>query len=124
MSYNGWKLSDTDRDKLLVAFPPRHPDVLAHHVTNNLKNLIPEPASITVIGYAANEGVECLVVAVNGETARPDGRTYHITWSIDRAAGFKPVNSNNLIEGHGYEEVTPIEADFVPFKVVNGEEYF
>jgi hypothetical protein len=33
-------------------------------------------------------GVEALVVALDGSTARPDGGTWHITWSLadDRAA--------------------------------------
>lgn len=124
MSYNGWKISKDDRAKLLDMFPPSHPDVIAHHVTNNLKDFIPKAASITVVGYAANEGVECLVVEVNGDAARPDGKTYHITWSIDRAAGAKPVHSNNLIADRGYEQINPIEVDSVPFKVVDGQEYF
>lgn len=123
MSYNGWKISDNHREWLLDMFPPKHPDVIAHHVTNNLTDMIPDAAKIRIIGYAANHGVECFIVEVNGNPIRPDGKIYHITWSIDRAQGFKPVHSNDLIKD-GFTSINPIEIDTIPFKVIDHMEYF
>ena len=36
-----------------------------------------------MIGRADDgESLECLVVEIDGTTDRPDGSTYHITWSL------------------------------------------
>jgi hypothetical protein len=41
-----------------------------------------------VIGRADDgDGVKALVVSIDGSSARPDGGTYHITWSLDQAQG-------------------------------------
>ena len=112
MSYSCWLLSGKDRSTLLAAFPPKFPDVIAHHVTitqGKFKNLsMPPEAVMEVIGYATDGiGLEALVVRVNGSSKRDDGRVYHITWSIDRVAGYKPADSNGVIEAYGWEDVVP-----------------
>lgn len=117
MSYSCWALSDADRDRLLEIIPPLFPDVIAHHVTlKNPSSTAPEPAEITIVEEVVDpDGVQALVVTVsiNGSTPttkRDDGNYYHITWSIDRAAGKKPFSSveaiNRLI---GTEQSAPRE---------------
>lgn len=125
MAYNGWKISEENREMLLRVFKPRYPDVIAHHITLTLSADLPEAAECHVIGYCDGSGVECLVVAVNGEHVRPDGRTFHVTLSIDRAAGKKPVHSNDAIRDFGWTEIDPIAISTTPFFVNNkGEEFF
>ena len=116
MSYTGWRLTDSSRTALLERFPARFPDIIAHHITLSTKgDTAPEHATIEVVGYAVDEsGLEALVVSVNGSTLRRDaGRHYHITWSIDRVAGFKPVDSNAVIKNGFtiFDESIPIETD-------------
>lgn len=106
------------RARLLAEFPPRFPDVLAHHVTHRFgvsreDGMPPEGAQLTVVGYAtdveAHEGegsLECLVVAVNGNVLRPDGKVYHVTWSLDRSKGRKPVDSNRVIHQFGFNRLS------------------
>lgn len=106
----GWKLDRADRAVLLQRFPPRYPDVDADHVTLRGRTRPDEPqppqVSAAVVGRADDGvGLECLVVAVAGATDRPDGSTYHITWSLDGAAGRRPVESNAVLRERGWEPV-------------------
>ena len=41
------------------------------------------------------------VVEIDGSTRRPDGSTYHITWSL--ADGRKAKESNDVIRDHGWQ---------------------
>ncbi len=123
MAYSGWKLTKHSRDELLALFPPCFPDVLAHHITLNMTGNAPASAQVKLLGIAIDpRGLECLVVSVDGTEIRPDGKVFHITWSIDRSAGFKPVNSNNVIEKYGFVRFDefcfdkyPLAIDVVPF---------
>jgi hypothetical protein len=45
-------------------------------------------------------GVQALVVEIGGTARRPDGSTYHITWSL--RPGRRPVESNDVIREHGW----------------------
>lgn len=122
MAYSGWKLEDEDRERLLEVFPPRYPDVVAHHVTKNLHQTIPSPAEINIVGYCDDgAGVECLVVTVNGNKNRSDGSIYHITWSLDRGAGCKPVHSNAALQAVGFSEIDPIPVTTRAFAVDNNK---
>lgn len=118
--YTGWLITDEDKATLLEVFPPSYPDVYAHHVT--LKFGVPEDFPLpeqkigVVVGFADDcKGIQALVVSIDGTTKRPDGSTYHITWSLDKEAGYKAVDSNDLIRFYGYTPVKPIEVDLVPF---------
>lgn len=110
--YQAFEISHESRSKLVAQFPPKFPEFIGHHITYKfgVKSDIPLPeaSNFRVVGYACNDaGLEALVVEVDGTTVREDGKTYHITWSLDREAGFKPVNSNDLVQG-GYEKVPAI----------------
>lgn len=109
--YTAWVLSETERTRLLALFPPRYPDVVAHHVTDRpgvRKDApLPPEADLVVVGMADDgEKVQALVVEVNGSTAREAGGTYHLTWSLDREAGAKPVHSNDVLASQGYVAVS------------------
>ncbi len=105
-----FELATDSRAKLLERFPPKFPEFIGHHITYAVKvpisDPLPEASKFRVIGYAIDEeGLECLVVEVDGTTVRPDGKTFHITWSLDRQAGFKPVDSNTVIAEKGFEKI-------------------
>ena len=110
--YQAFEISAESRSRLAAQFAPKFPEFIGHHITykTGVKSDMPLPEASTfkVVGYACNdEGIEALVVEVDGSTVRKDGRTYHITWSLDREAGFKPVKSNDLLLG-GWEKVPAI----------------
>lgn len=104
----GWLLDERDRAALLGRFPPAWPDVIAHHVTLASKTRDPLPAATggKVVGHVDDgEGLQALVVAIEGTTDRPDGSTYHITWSLDRARGREPKQSNDVLRERGWEPI-------------------
>lgn len=106
----GWKLDASERAALLARFPPRWPDTVADHVTlrsgTGPGTPLPIEEAGEVVGWADDgEGLQALVVAIGGSTARDDGSTYHITWSLDRDAGRKPVESNRLLAERGWQRL-------------------
>ena len=113
----GWLLAEAEREALLDRFPPAYPEVVAHHVTLKMgarpREPLPPPCSGTVVGEADDgAGVQCLVVAIDGSTERPDGGTYHVTWSLAR--GRRPVESNGVIAWLGWREVEPTPLTLTP----------
>jgi len=116
----GWKLEDGQRKALLERFPPEWPDVIADHVTLDAQAAcdapLPSETSGEVVGAINDgEGLQTLVLAIGGTTARPDGGTYHITWSLDRAQGRKPVQSNDVIARLGWRPTDdPIAIALIP----------
>ena len=100
MSYSAYVLSEAGRASLLKAFSPKHPEVIAHHVTYAFPDTSPPPelSAVRVVGHASNDKIECVVVEVDGRVERPKGGLFHITLSLNRALGAKPVHSNNLIK--------------------------
>lgn len=118
-----WEIPETERARLLALFPTVYPDVVAHHITHAFG--VPEDRELpthtegVIVGICDDcDGVQALVVDMGHE--RPDGGTYHITWSLDRAKGRTPKESNTAIENEGYYPVerTPVKglvAKFYPF---------
>ena len=110
--YIALTIDERTRSELKRVFPPKYDDFIGHHVTLNSgvrKNtLLPDHQYVVeVVGYADDgKGIEALVVSVDGKTQRPDGNTFHITWSLDRSKGYKPVSSNDLLE-RDYTSITP-----------------
>jgi hypothetical protein len=100
-AYTAYVLDEQSRAALAKQFPPKYPEFVGHHVTVQFgvprDTAAPPAAKIEVVGYAdSGDGLEALVVSVNGSTTRPDGKVYHITWSLDRSK-YKPVDSNALV---------------------------
>lgn len=102
MSVNGWKLDRTEREALLRRLPPRYGEPAADHVTLQVgEESLPPEVSAQIIGRADDgDGVEAMVVALDGSTDRPDGSTFHITWSL--APGRRAVESNHVLRDHGW----------------------
>ena len=103
----GWKLDPDQRNELLQQFPPQYPNVIADHVTLRSKASadapLPEEALGEIVGRADDgQGVEALVVRIGGTTDRPDGSTYHITWSLEE--GRRARESNDVIAVDGWIE--------------------
>jgi hypothetical protein len=103
----GWKLPEVERELLLRRFPPKYENVVADHVTLRTgatpKTPLPaEPRDSKVVGRADDgTGLECLVVEIDGTTDRPDGSTYHITWSL--GPGRRARESNDLLREQGWD---------------------
>lgn len=120
MAVTGWKVDAGDRQRLLARFDPRWPDVIADHVTLDAKadSRTPLPLSVSaeIVGEADDgEGLQALVVAIDGSSDRPDGSTYHITWSLDRSRGRKPVESNDVIMARGWRPLErPVPVALTP----------
>lgn len=117
-AYTAYVLDDTSRELLVKRFPPKYPDFIGHHVTVQFgvpADATPPPnATLKVVGHKdSGDGLEALVVTVNGSTARPDGSVYHITWSLDRSK-YKPVDSNKLLSGGRYTLIKSIPIQAVP----------
>ncbi|MCW1432080.1 hypothetical protein [Novosphingobium sp. JCM 18896] len=101
----GWKLVKDDRKHLLEQFVPKFSRTIADHVTLAAKvasdTRLPDQLPAAVVGHASDgAGVEALVVAIDGVTDRPDGSTYHITWSL--ADGRRAQESNDVIAKQGW----------------------
>jgi hypothetical protein len=67
-----------------------------------------------VIGRADDgTSLECLVVEIDGTTDRPDGSTYHITWSL--GLGRRARESNEVLRDRGWDYIEkPIPVDLTP----------
>ena len=98
----GWLVDESARASLLERFAPKYPDVVAHHVTLQsrvgAKTPPPKPVTAAIVGEADDgAGVQAMVVTIDGTTDRPDGSTFHITWSLDKSKGRRAVQSNDVI---------------------------
>ncbi|HYD68854.1 hypothetical protein [Azospirillum sp.] len=117
MPYVGWKLPDADRNRLLARFAPAYPTVRAHHVTLAFGvgrgRPLPKETAGRVVGIADDgAGVQALVVEIAGTTRRPDGSTYHVTWSL--GAGRAAKESNAVIAARGWTPVEPVDIRLEP----------
>lgn len=101
MSYLAFTLSEESRVKLLEQFQPQFPDVICHHITLefgvSMPEVLPLVDSVYVTGIVQGDGIEALSVTVNEVSVSKKGRIYHITHSIDRSMGIRPVDSKALI---------------------------
>lgn len=113
----GWLLAEDDREKLLQQFPPKFEKTVAHHVTLKSeaeRDPLPNDVEAEVVGHTDDEsGVEAMVVAIDGTTDRPDGLTYHITWSL--GGGRRARESNDVIRERGWHKLDqPIPVKLQP----------
>lgn len=101
----GWKLDRDEREALLGRHPPRYARPVADHVTfgpAGESEDMPRASSARIVGRADDgEGVEAMVVAIDGSTDRPTGGTYHVTWSL--APGREARESNEVIAARGWQ---------------------
>lgn len=118
--YIAFVLDEDSRNRVLAAFGTKYPDVIAHHIT--LTFGVPEPeedimkafnsvfndGEVKVTGYADDGKVEVLIVSINGTTIRADDKFSHLTLSIDRSKGAKPVHANNVLSNCVHSRVYPV----------------
>lgn len=102
----GWKLDRAQRDELLERFPAVYEQAVADHVTLAVRAAhaaaLPDETAGAIVGRTDDgEGVEAMVVAIDGSTDRPGGGTYHITWSL--APGRAARESNDVIGHIGWQ---------------------
>ena len=114
----GWKLPREEREQLLDHFPPKYDYAIADHVTLRTgatpQTPLPRKAAARIVGRADDGGsLECLVVELDGTTERPDGSTYHITWSL--GPNRRARESNDVLRDRGWERIpTPVNIDLEP----------
>jgi hypothetical protein len=114
----GWKLPQVERELLLRRFPPKYEKVVADHVTLRVgatpATPLPNKPQAQVVGRADDgSSLECLVVELDGTTDRPDGSTYHITWSIGPHR--KARESNDVLHERGWSYIdAPIPVELEP----------
>ena len=113
----GWKLPRDERARLLERLPPKYENVVADHVTLRTgatpKTPLPRKPEARIVGRADDgQSLECLVVELDGTIDRPDGSTYHITWSLGPRR--KARESNDVLRDRGWQpidEPIPIELE-------------
>ena len=111
----GWKLDRGERDALLRDHPPAYGEPVADHVTLEVGGKeIPGDVRAEIVGRADDgKGVEAMVVTVDGTTDRPDGSTYHITWSL--GPGRRAKESNDVLKECGWQDLDqPIPVTLTP----------
>lgn len=77
--------------------------MIADHVTLSVSGIEPPPCAnhAVIVGRVDDgAGVEALIVAIEGSAVRPDGKVWHITWSL--AEGRMPRESNDVIAQFGW----------------------
>jgi hypothetical protein len=114
----GWALDRAERVELLLQFPPRYGNVVADHVTLAARvgrdAPLPKPLTGEIVGRADDgQGVEAMVVRIEGSTDRPDGSIWHITWSL--GDGRRAKESNDVIAQRGWEPIElPMPVQLTP----------
>ena len=111
----GWKLDRAERERLLRDHPAKYDEAVADHVTLKVGGAkLPGAVRAFIVGRADDDkGVEAMVVTIDGQTDRPDGSTYHITWSL--APGRKARESNDVLKECGWKELDhPIRVMLTP----------
>ena len=105
-SYLAVFLDAASRSKLVYSFPYEHHKAKADHMTiarpvpPEMLKLVGTSVRMKVIGYAANDRVQAVVV--DPSPALGQGPTPHIT--LSHAEGVQPVESNALLKA-GWERV-------------------
>ena len=65
---------------------------------------LPGEVQAAIVGRTDDDaGVEAMVVTIDGTTDRPDGSTYHITWSL--GAGRRAKESNDVLKERGWQDL-------------------
>ncbi len=113
----GWKFEGPQRGELLERFPPTYAETVADHVTLaprvSADTVLPEEQQGEIVGRSDDgRGVEAMVVRLGGTTDRPDGSTYHITWSL--GPGRRAKESNEVIARHGWTPIDPVPITLRP----------
>ena len=107
-----------ERSALLDRFPPKYENVVADHVTLRVgatpETPLPREVEAEIVGRTDDgDSLECLVVSIDGTPDRPDGSTYHITWSL--GPGRSARESNDVLRERGWQPIEkPIPVQLQP----------
>lgn len=118
MSAMGWIITEDDLQILKTTYPPRYAPLVAPHCTLKLGvsrgSRLPPSRKGVIFGRIDNlDGVEVLLLRIDGETIRPDGAIFHITWSL--GPGRRPKDSHEAIRTTTpLLSETPIEVNLIP----------
>lgn len=115
--YTGYEISKRSRELLHKKYPPQYETFLGHHITEKFG--VPDdhpppdnPGKVFVIAKLEGEGIEGFLVSLGGQIDRPGGGRYHLTWSLDKTKGVKPVDTNKLV--YDPKWIEPIEITVTP----------
>ena len=112
-----YDLSQEAKTEILRKFSPAYDKVVLDHITAQfgVPDDVPPPPTpkkVEVCGYFnSGDGVEGLLVSVDGSTARPDGGKYHITLSLGAGADGEKRKSSDA--NRYTETATILEKPFV-----------
>lgn len=85
--YRAYTLTPADKAALLRRFPPTHPRVIADHISaqslQHMHLVKDGPATGEVIGTFDKDGMQALIVRVNGSETTASGAPFHVSWSTD-----------------------------------------
>ena len=115
----GWKLPRDEREALLERFPPRYEDVdrrpcdPASRARRRDAAAARSPRPGSSAAPTTATASKAMVVELDGTTDRPDGSTYHITWSL--GPGRKARESNDVLRDRGWDHLdAPIPVELEP----------
>lgn len=118
--YIAFVLDDESRTNVLKNYSPKYPNIIAHHITIIFGipkpsediivayNLVFDKSKVFITEYVDDGKVEVLVVSINDITTRDDGKYFHLTLSIDRSKGAKPVHANDALLNSFHTAIRPI----------------
>lgn len=89
-------------------FNPLYERTILDHITYQYPDdrVAPQIISAEIVGEVHDDGVQAVVVKINGSWTRPDGKIFHITYSLGN--GHKPAESNILIKRTGVKNINII----------------
>ena len=105
-TYRAYILSNENRRQLQALFRPTHARIVLDHITANETDAA-KPTKVEVVGLQDAEGIQVLVVVVDGRHMRDDGQLYHITLSAN--PGSKTSDAGPMLKRQGYDSITPFE---------------
>lgn len=114
----GWRIDPEQRQALLERWTPRYDNIVADHVTLAARiaadTPLPDKATAEIVGRVDDgEGVEAMVVSIDGGTDRPGGGVYHITWSL--RPGREAKESNDVLADLEWRPLRkPVPIDLKP----------
>ena len=112
-NYTAFMINDQTKEAILKRFPPQYPRISADHITYEYDvsdfGTLHHPHSVEITAIADDgNGIQALIVSVDGKQYKPDGNPYHITISYDPSKSiskeiskeglYRPIISNFFID--------------------------
>ncbi len=117
-NYSGFEIIDPEG--LLLALvslgiTPEYDTLVLEHITYRYPDSVPapQPKSVLITGVVSKNGVQALTVKVDGHDFRPDGKRFHITFTLEN--GCKPAAANKVIKNNTPTPIKPISVSVRSF---------